>query len=1254
MFLKSIARRRWLRRLLIGSATALILFAVVGFLVLPPVARAVAEKQLGQLLGRRVAVARVRVNPFALSLTVEGFQIYELDGNTPFVGFGRLYVNAQLASIYRRAPVIKEVSLESLRIHVARLKATPDGWADPASYNFSDILARLAAMAKTATPAPPPATDDGPARFSVNNIRISDAALTFDDRPLGSQHTISALNLGVPFVSTLPVFIDTFVEPGLRLTIDGTPFAFGGRTKPFKDSQETTVELRADHFDLTRYLSYVPVPLRFDVTSALLDLALDVSFVRPRSDAPSLTVKGRVALEKIALREKNAAPLASLELFEVLIGKADVTAQAFAIDKVAVRGLDVHVRRTANGTLNLALLGPAPPAAKAVRKTPGAFTTAQTGTTAAPRFTVGIIDVGNVTVHFRDEAVHPTMEIAVEQLAVSVRGLSNAPQAKATVTASLRASPGGTLTHQGTLTLEPLMATGTLTVGGIEPGRFAPYFHDQITFDIARGHLRLGTGYYFRSAAAGPDLQLSGAFVELSDLSLRKRGAKGGASPRPQDEFFRLHELGIRKVDADLTKQTVVVGELTTSDGRVRAERNAAGVVDLTTLVPPSPPVAPAKSGSALSPPSLPPGESTPPAPSRPWAVHLTRLALDGWSARFEDHQFNPVAVTTLAPVKITAGNVDTAPGSSATLDVRLGLNKQGRIAMSGAASFDPVAANLKLDLRNIEILPLQPYFADQVNLTVTDGTVSINANAKLDVPAAPPKGPPPQARLAFTGDIDVAQFAAVDGTKQEPFLSWRSFHVGGLDLTTVPLKVAVRELALTDFYSRLTIYPDAHFNVQDLAVAPKQATPGAVAVAVAATAKPPAAAAHATSQPQPQAQPTAPPPPVTIGQVTLQGGHVSFTDHLIRPNYSAELTELGGRLSGLSSDASTQADIDLRGAVDHSGALSIVGKVNPLAGNLFVDVKVSLKDFELPPASPYAAKYAGYCISKGKLGLSLDYHIANKKLDAKNHLTIDQFTFGDKVKSPDATSLPVKLAVAILKDRHGVIDLNVPIAGSLDDPDFKIGRAVLKVLGNLIVKAVTAPFSLIASAFGGGDQLSRLDFPAGLATVDGGAQAKIRTLAKALQERPGLSFEIEGGADPQRDREDLRRHIFQQKLRAQRGIELVKTGVTPPAQDAVAPIDVAERPHLVALAYKAETFPKPRNFLGIEKGLPPPEMEKMIATHIVVDDDALRTLAEERAKAVLGALSKIAPEGATRLFLVTPRLGPTPGAAVELRLKKD
>ncbi len=390
---------------------------------------------------------------------------------------------------------------------------------------------------------------------------------------------------------------------------------------------------------------------------------------------------------------------------------------------------------------------------------------------------------------------------------------------------------------------------------------------------------------------------------------------------------------------------------------------------------------------------------------------------------------------------------------------------------------------------------------------------------------------------------------------------------------------------------------------------------------------------------------------------MTLQGGHVSFTDRLIRPSYAAELTDLAGRVSGLSADGATQADVDLRGSVDHSGALSIVGKVNPLAKDLFVDLKVNLKDFELPPTSPYAGKYAGYGISKGKLALSLDYHIADRKLDAKNRLVVDQFTFGDKVPSPDATGLPVRLAVALLKDRNGVIDIDLPIAGSLDNPDFKIGRAVLKVLGNLIVKAATAPFSMIASLFGGGEELSRVDFPPGAASLDAKGKAKLLSLAKALEQRPGLSFEIEGGADRARDRESLKQNLYERKLKTQKLLELVESGASVSSDPEDVQFELAERSRLVDKAYRAESFPKPRTALGRPKELPVPEMEKLLVANTIVDDDALRGLAERRATVVRGALARAAPSGVERLFLVPPRLSAPsegPGNRVEFKLKKN
>jgi len=241
---------------------------------------------------------------------------------------------------------------------------------------------------------------------------------------------------------------------------------------------------------------------------------------------------------------------------------------------------------------------------------------------------------------------------------------------------------------------------------------------------------------------------------------------------------------------------------------------------------------------------------------------------------------------------------------------------------------------------------------------------------------------------------------------------------------------------------------------------------------------------------------------------------------------------------------------------------------------------------------------------------------------------------------------------VALLKDRRGVIDIELPISGSLDDPKFKVWPAILKVLGNLMIKAATAPFSLIASAFGGGDELSRIDFVAGDAALNADAQRKLRSLGKALQERPGLSLELEGAADPKQDRDGLRRFLFERKLKARKLAELVEQGAAVSSVDLVH-IDAADRPRVLETAYKAEKFAKPKNVLGLEKSLPPSDMERLMLDNTRVEDDDLRALALRRATALQAGLAKSAPAASGRLFLVAPRLA-SGGGRVELKLKKD
>ena len=375
---------------------------------------------------------------------------------------------------------------------------------------------------------------------------------------------------------------------------------------------------------------------------------------------------------------------------------------------------------------------------------------------------------------------------------------------------------------------------------------------------------------------------------------------------------------------------------------------------------------------------------------------------------------------------------------------------------------------------------------------------------------------------------------------------------------------------------------------------------------------------------------------PVRIDEITLQGGRVGLTDHFVKPNYSATLGDLGGRVTGLSSEDGTVATLDLRGSLANHSPLEVSGTINPLAAATFADVKASFRDIDLPAFTPYARKYAGYTIASGSLSMEVSYKIQNRKLSASNRFLVNQFEFGDKVESKQATKLPVRFAVSLLKDKNGVIDLDLPIEGSLDDPKFRIGKVVWQVLGNLIAKAATAPFALLGKMFGGkGEELSSVDFPDGLATLDDAGKRKLDALAKALHDRPALELEATGRFS-EADLEGLRRARVERKIRAQKLPELVKKGAAPASVDDVI-VDPAEREAYLRKAYKKEKFPKPRTALGFAKDLPADEMEKLMLAHEAVGESDLRQLALTRSNTVKDYITGPGGVDSSRVFVLEP-----------------
>jgi len=327
---------------------------------------------------------------------------------------------------------------------------------------------------------------------------------------------------------------------------------------------------------------------------------------------------------------------------------------------------------------------------------------------------------------------------------------------------------------------------------------------------------------------------------------------------------------------------------------------------------------------------------------------------------------------------------------------------------------------------------------------------------------------------------------------------------------------------------------------------------------------------------------------------------------------------------------------VEVRGKLNGTMPLEITGKINPLRDDLLVDLKARITDFDLSPMTPYSGKYAGYTIQRGKFSLEGEYKIVARKIDTQSRIFLDQFTFGERVDSPDATKLPVRLAVALLKDRKGEIRLDLPVSGSLDDPKFSIWRVVLQIILNLIAKAATSPFALLGAAFGGGEELSYVEFDYGSQKLAPENQKKIETLVKALSDRPSLRLDIEGYADPVRDREGLKQARFMRKLKVQKFNERSKQGINSPPADELT-IEKAEYEKYPKLAYKAEKFPKPTNVIGMAKDLPVPETEKLMLTHTEVTDDDLKVLASERAATVRTAILASGQVESGRVFMVTP-----------------
>jgi len=1172
------------RKSVLISSLAVGALLALSFLALPPLVKRLAIQKIAESTGRRAEIASLSLNPLTLSAGITGFRLSEKGGGATFLAFSSARLSLSPLSLPKRALIITKIHLAAPYLHIVR--------SAPNRFNFSDLL-------QSKEP-----NKEGGLPFSLNNITISNGSLDFQDKALATEkrHRVTGLSLSVPFFSNIPYLADRYVSPHFSAVVNGAPIAFEGQLKPLSRSVEASIDLKAHQLDLPFYLGYLPVPLPVRVDSGRMTSSLKLSYRVDAKSGPETTLAGSINLDRVKLSEPSGAPLAALQRGELKIRSMALLSRRMELSSLEVEGLEVSAARDAAGIWNFQKLA------------------APSGTRAAPapsqpkpgvplNLKLDRLTVKGGKIHLADSLPKGGFRTDINDINLGLESLSTSPGQKAPFTLGLATARSETLALKGDLMLDPLQFRATLDLAGIPLGEYYPYLRDTLTAPI--------------SGTLGATSEIS--YSALLGLVLENSTLKGEnlATPFGPGEGIRFKHLLANGIKVDLKQKKAGVGSLEFKGGNLVLSRDKDGVFSPERLLRPGR----ASSAAGVKAKGSRAAQAGQPA-SAPFSYRIDRVAGSEFGIRFTDKEKEEAPAFALSRIKFSLAGIAGPRQGPIPFTLASGYGKKGRISAKGVINPAPFRLKGNLELQRIPLRDFDTYISGNTTVFLAAGTLDTKLSLNLEKADSGFRG-------SFDGSLGVRSFYCLDTELEEDLLKWESLRMEKVHGTLGPLTLAIGNVSLSNFYSRVIVQKDGTLNLQHLMRTEETPTPAAqtaapgkqAPVAVAANREVVAAAAAAGAPPGPQKA-------IRIDSVTMQGGTLALTDRHLKNPFDTTFYNLGGRVSGLSSESNQNADVHLQGTLENHSPLSITGVINPLRGDLFLDLKIAFTDIELAPLTPYSNAYLGYNVDKGKLNLDLTYRIDKKVLTSTNKLFIDQFSFGKQVKSDQATKLPVRLAVALLKDRKGEIHLDLPVAGLTNDPKFDVWGVVVQMLKNLLVKAATSPFALLGSLFGGGEDFSAVLFAPGSTQLSKAEEEKLLKLSKALLDRPTLDLEISGFVDRDRDAEGYRSELLEKKLKGEKFRTLVKQGKSREGQTLegteLLPQDY---PIYLKAVYAREKFPKPKNALGFSKSLPDAEMKKLIITHTVVGKNELRTIARERAGTVRDFLQQNGKLPAARLF---------------------
>jgi uncharacterized protein involved in outer membrane biogenesis len=1057
----------------------LIIYGFLGFLIPPFILKPKITEIVQKETNSKITIDSFYFNPFVFTMDISGIKLKTLD-NKPLIFLKSLNVDFELYSLFNSTIHIKKFILKEPKIFLV--------------YNKDKTinLAKIIKKSNDKSDAENDAKSTKLPRVVLDRIAIQNGVIDYKDYTHKSEFDFSFHNIGfelrdvdsenfnksdeeIRFYSLLGD--GGFID--LRTDIIGIePLEIKG-SLDFKASKLYT-EWR-----------YLQDSLNLEVADGKIALYTKYYFNLDDLNATSIN-NLQLSLDSLRIKPKNGFKdvlnLNSLNIEDVTIKPM---LQDVDVKDITLNSLYVKVKRDSNGAIDWVEY------LKNNSHKVDENTTKKGDTTATPwHVKVQEIALKKIKVDFHDDAIKPSVDTKLNELNLHLQNVTLAGDKPLHYQMDLLLNDDFNCSSNGQLTHKNLFLDSYLKCSGFDITHYNPYINKAAkeslkVYDLSlqNAQLAFDLNLSVKDVQKQTVLDINRANVDVTNFILNKNSTK--------ERLIKFDNFSVDGISLNTKTKEVKILDTVLNRLDIKTKRLKNGVLNIEDLV-----VAHAKPKTKKSKTNK----------EKEYKIFLKHFGLKSAKVVFDDEVLSPKVQSKIDKIDVDVYGISSAKKSELNYALSLRLNNSGKLKAKGTLRHTPLKQKGSFVLEKISLKDITPYLQQKAFVSIDDGFLSIKGKTEYEKNKNKPD-------LRLNGSLKLESLFVSDSRDKTPLLSFSDIEIDPFTYEMAPNRFFVDEMRVNSFYVNAIVDKDKKMNFASI-LKPESKKSKALTQDINTTKSDDNF-------------------PVKIMKVDISMGSAKFADLSLPIEFHTNIHDLNGVVYAISNQKDETSFVNISGEVDEYGSTKLKGSINTANPKAYTDLDFNFRNLELNPVSGYSASFAGYEIDSGKLYLDLGYDILDSQMVGDNSIIIKNIKLGKEFEDENVTSLPLGFVIALLEDSDGIIDIEMPVEGNVDEPDFKYGKLVWKTFANLIVKAVASPFKFLGSMMGiDGEKLEFIDFEYGMAKILPPEKEKLDMIAKMMIKRPKISLSIIPQYDEMGDKKELQKEKLIALLLKKSGIK--------------------------------------------------------------------------------------------------------------------